>query len=295
MESLLRQIIEAALIASDKPLSIDKMLSLFNPDECPDRDELIAALNEIENACEDRGFELKQVASGYRFQIRQETNRWVSRLWDEKPLRYSRALLETLALIAYRQPITRGEIEKIRGVSVSTSIFKTLHEREWIRVVGHRDVPGRPALYATTRLFLDYFTLRNLDELPPLPEIKETYGVDLSAQNARETELSEQERQQQAAKTEAALARSQQEEGELDDTLLDHQEDYEAQIETTLQSTSSDKHLDHDEIDDDSLNPTPSEMETQKANEAQAIAENEDKPSNLIYLDDHIKAPERHE
>ncbi len=123
--------------------------------------------------CDDRGYELVQVASGFRFQVRQSLSTWVGRLWQERPARYSRALMETLSLIAYRQPITRGEIEEIRGVAVSTNIVKTLMEREWVRVVGHRDVPGRPAMYATTRQFLDYFNLKSLDQLPPLAEIKE--------------------------------------------------------------------------------------------------------------------------
>ena len=128
--------------------------------------------------CEDRGFELQEVASGFRYQVRQSLSPWVGRLWHERPQKYSRALLETLALVAYRQPITRGEIEEIRGVAVSTNIIKTLHEREWIRVVGHRDVPGRPAMYATTRQFLDYFNLKTLDQLPALAEIRDLLSID---------------------------------------------------------------------------------------------------------------------
>ena len=147
-------------------------MRLFEGDEA-ERIDVRGALQEIEQECEGRGFELKQVASGYRFQVRSDYGEWVSRLWKEKPPRYSRALLETLALIAYKQPITRGDVEEIRGVAVSTNIIRTLREREWIRVVGHRDVPGHPALYATTKNFLDYFNLRNLDELPSLVEIKD--------------------------------------------------------------------------------------------------------------------------
>ena len=173
MESLpLKQIIEGAILAAEAPLSIEQLMRLFEGDE-PERIDVRDALQEIEQECEGRGFELKQVASGYRFQVRSDYGEWVSRLWKEKPPRYSRALLETLALIAYKQPITRGDVEEIRGVAVSTNIIRTLLEREWVRVVGHRDVPGHPALYATTKNFLDYFNLRNLDELPSLAEIKD--------------------------------------------------------------------------------------------------------------------------
>lgn len=169
----LQRILEGALLASNKPLTLDQMMTLFPENEIPDANEFREALVSLSESCEDRGFELKQVASGYRFQVRQELAPWVGRLWEEKPQRYTRALLETLALIAYRQPITRGEIEDIRGVSVSSNIIRTLQEREWIRVVGHRDVPGRPAMFATTRQFLDYFSLQNLNELPPLSEIRD--------------------------------------------------------------------------------------------------------------------------
>ena len=173
MEGLpLKQILEGAILASEAPLSIDQLMQLFETDP-PERNTVRDVLKEIEDDFSDRGFELKQVASGYRFQVRSDYGDWVSRLWKEKPPRYSRALLETLALVAYKQPITRGDIEDIRGVAVSTNIMRTLIEREWVRVVGHRDVPGHPALYATTRTFLDYFNLKNLDELPTLAEIKD--------------------------------------------------------------------------------------------------------------------------
>jgi segregation and condensation protein B len=173
MDSLpLKQIIEGAILAAETPLSIDQLMQLFEGDE-PERVDVRDVLQEIKQECEGRGFELKQVASGYRFQVRSSYGEWVSRLWKEKPPRYSRALLETLALIAYKQPITRGDVEEIRGVAVSTNIIRTLLEREWVRIVGHRDVPGHPALYATTKNFLDYFNLRNLDELPSLAEIKD--------------------------------------------------------------------------------------------------------------------------
>ena len=163
----LKQIIEGAILAADQPLSIDLMIHLFEH-EPPTRAEVREALATITEECDGKGFELKEVASGYRFQVKTEYGQWVSRLWDERPPRYTRALLETLALIAYKQPITRGDIEEIRGVTVSTNIMRTLLEREWIRVVGHRDVPGKPAIYATTKSFLDYFNLSSLDELPTL-------------------------------------------------------------------------------------------------------------------------------
>ena len=168
----LKQIIEAAILAADQPLGIDAMIGLFEGEQ-PTRAQVREALAELEADCEGRGFELKQVASGYRFQVREQYGPWIGRLWEERPPRYTRALLETLALIAYKQPITRGDIEEIRGVAVSTNIIRTLLEREWIRVVGHRDVPGRPAIYATTKAFLDYFNLASLDELPTLSEIKD--------------------------------------------------------------------------------------------------------------------------
>ena len=167
------QILEGAILAAGKPLSVQKMADLFEPIERPENSAIREALKEIAERCEDRGYELQEVASGFRFQVRQELSQWVGRLWDERPKKYSRALLETLALMAYRQPITRGEIEEIRGVAVSSNIIKTLHERDWIRVVGHRDVPGRPAMYATTRQFLDYFNLKNLEQLPALAEIRD--------------------------------------------------------------------------------------------------------------------------
>ena len=170
-------ILEAAIMASSRPLTIDQLAAIFPETERPDGNTIRDALVQVSEACSDRAFELKQVASGFRFQVRQHMTPWIGGLWDEKPQRYTRALLETLALIAYRQPITRGEIEEIRGVSVSSNIIRTLQEREWVRVVGHRDVPGRPAMFATTRQFLDYFNLKNLNELPPLSEIRDLEAI----------------------------------------------------------------------------------------------------------------------
>jgi segregation and condensation protein B len=172
-ETGLVQILEGALMVAGEALSIQRLSQLFDEYDRPANTDLREALDEVGRRCEGRGYELVQVATGYRFQVRQNLSTWVGRLWQERPPRYSRALLETLSLIAYRQPITRGEIEEIRGVAVSTNIVKTLQERDWVRIVGHRDVPGRPAMYATTRQFLDYFNLKSLEDLPPLAEIKD--------------------------------------------------------------------------------------------------------------------------
>ena len=169
----LKPIIEAALLASSQPMTIHQLGDLFNEADDVGQEQIAKVLEALAEDCDGRGVELKQVASGFRYQVRQEVHPWISRMWTEKPSRYSRALLETLALIAYRQPITRPEIEQIRGVVVSSNIIKTMEEREWIRVVGYRDVPGKPALFGTTRAFLDYFNLKSLDQLPPLSEIRD--------------------------------------------------------------------------------------------------------------------------
>lgn len=187
----LPQILEALLFSAGRPLSEQQLLQLFSDTERPSLSALRGALHELEKLYADRGVQLVLVASGYQFQSKIDYAEWISKLWEEKPSKYSRALLETLALIAYRQPITRGEIEEIRGVSISTSIFKTLLEdRGWIRVVGHRDVPGRPGLYATTKQFLDYFGLNSLDQLPSLPEILALSDMDIE-QQAQQLELAE--------------------------------------------------------------------------------------------------------
>jgi segregation and condensation protein B len=169
----LKPIIEAALLASSQPMTVHQLGDLFSETDEVSPELIARALEALGGDCEGRGVELKEVASGFRYQVRQDMHAWISRMWTEKPSRYSRALLETLALIAYRQPITRPEIEQIRGVVVSSNIIKTMEEREWIRVVGYRDVPGKPALFGTTRAFLDYFNLKSLDQLPPLSEIRD--------------------------------------------------------------------------------------------------------------------------
>ena len=177
----LKHLIEATLLAAGRPVSSEQLLELFDERERPTDEQLRAALDLLAAEYESRGIELLEVASGWRVQVRSRCADVVSRLWQERPSRYSRALLETLALIAYRQPITRSEIEEIRGVSISSTIMRTLQERNWIRVVGHREVPGHPELLGTTREFLDYFGLRSLDQLPTLAELRdvETIGVQL--------------------------------------------------------------------------------------------------------------------
>ena len=173
-----RAIIEAALLSADGPVPLDRLVGLFKDDEIASdvkekRQMIKTALKDLNAECENRGVELANLAGGYRFQSKQDLSPWISRLWDEKPPRYTRALLETLAIIAYQQPVSRGDIEQIRGVAVSPNIMRTLIDREWVQSLGHREVPGRPMLYGTTRSFLDYFGVKKLSDLPPLEEIKQ--------------------------------------------------------------------------------------------------------------------------
>ncbi len=167
----LKQIIEASLFAANEPLSIVELQGVFLLEDRPDKHAVHDAIKQLQEECLLRSIELIEVASGYRFQVKSTYSPWVARLWEEKPVKYGRALLETLAIIAYQQPATRGEVEEIRGVAVSTNIIRTLQEREWVRVIGHKEVPGRPALYVTTKEFLDYFNLQTLAELPPLASL----------------------------------------------------------------------------------------------------------------------------
>ncbi len=174
----LKNIIEAALLAADHPLTAEQLHRLFEDDEKqPSKDDIRKVIAELVDECEGRGYELKKIASGYRYQTRVDIQPWVSKLKTERPPKYSRAFMETLALVVYRQPITRAEIEDVRGVSVSSSIFKVLLEREWVKIVGHKEVPGRPAMYGTTKKLLDYFNLKTLNELPSLAEIKDLDAV----------------------------------------------------------------------------------------------------------------------
>ncbi|MET0807314.1 MAG: SMC-Scp complex subunit ScpB, partial [Pseudoxanthomonas sp.] len=172
-QHLITRIVEAALLAAHEPLTLAQLHGLFPQDQPAPADSVEQALESLRAGCAERGVELVELASGFRFQVQADVHPWVARLWTERQTRYTRATLETLALIAYRQPITRGEIEQVRGVAVNSNIIKALEEREWIRVVGHRDVPGKPALFGTTKVFLDYFGLKRLDQLPPLSELKD--------------------------------------------------------------------------------------------------------------------------
>lgn len=169
----LKYIVEAALLAAGRPLSVEELRSLFGEESAPTRAEIRQAVEALCGDYAGRGIEVREVASGFRIEVRAAMGQWLARLWEERPARYSRALMETLAIIAYRQPVTRGDVEEIRGVAVTTNIIRTLLERGWIRVVGYRDVPGKPAMYGTTREFLDYFGLAQLEDLPPLSEIRD--------------------------------------------------------------------------------------------------------------------------
>ena len=179
MEHKISQVIEAVLLSASRPIDVQEIERVFPEDEKPTREEIRQALQEIEEQCKDRGVQLKKVSSGYRLQVRQNLSGYVAKLWEERPQRFSKATLETLALIAYRQPITRGEIEEIRGVTIGTQLMRGLMERGWVKIVGQRDVPGRPSLYSTTKEFLDYFGLQHLRELPELPELPDLQSLDL--------------------------------------------------------------------------------------------------------------------
>jgi segregation and condensation protein B len=178
MQYKLNQIIEALLLSASRPLSIEEIEKVFVENQ-PSRDEIRKSLKEIEEDCFNRGIELKKVSTGFRLQVKQDLSNYVSKLWEERPQKFSKATLETLSLIAYKQPITRGEIEEVRGVTVGTQLMRGLMERGWVKIVGQRDVPGRPSLYATTKDFLDYFGLQHLRELPDLPELPDLKSLEL--------------------------------------------------------------------------------------------------------------------
>ena len=198
MENKLIQIIEAALLSASRPLTLEEIQRLFPKDQTPDREDIKETLDEIEELCTNRGVELKRVSSGYRMQVKQSLSEYIAKLWEEKPQKYTKATLETLALIAYRQPITRGEIEEIRGVSVGTQLIRGILERGWIKIVGQRDVPGRPSLYATTKEFLDYFGLQHLRELPDLPDLPDVNSLDMELPLEEEKEQTESQSELQA-------------------------------------------------------------------------------------------------
>jgi len=240
------KVLEASLLVAGRPLNIGQIENLFEHEaqrDRPSRDAIREALTTLQEQYAERGVELVEVASGYRIQARQEFAPFVANLFQEKTPRYSRALLETLVLIAYRQPITRGEVEDVRGVAVSTNIIKTLMEREWIRVLGHRDVPGRPAIYGTTRQFLDYFNLKRIDELPTLSEIKELDQIDPDL--AREMALLESSNPD----TESAEAESETEAETETETETTSADEVEGALTATEQTTE-------DQVKDDSADQT---------------------------------------
>ena len=177
MERKLSEILEALLLSASRPISIEDIVKVFE-DPKPSKDEIRKALNQIDQDCITRGIELKKIASGYRLQVKQSLSQYIAKLWEEKPQKFSKATLETLSLIAYKQPITRGEIEEIRGVAVGTQLIRGLMERGWVKIVGQRDVPGRPSLYSTTKEFLDYFGLQHLRELPELPSLPDLTSIE---------------------------------------------------------------------------------------------------------------------
>lgn len=219
-QALITRIVEAALLAANQPLTLAQLHGLFPEEQPAPPGSVEQALEQLREACAERGVELVEVASGFRYQVKEEVHGWVSRMWTERKTKYTRATLETLALIAYRQPITRGEIEQVRGVAVSSNTIQALEEREWIRVVGHRDVPGKPALFGTTKIFLDYFGLKRLDELPPLSELKDIGELEPqlfmddapvpaglpSAESAQENDAAEDGEELQAANDEPSGA-----------------------------------------------------------------------------------------
>ena len=198
METKLIQIIEAALLSASRPLTIEEIQRLFPKEQTPGKEDIKETLDEIDELCTNRGVELKRVSSGYRMQVKQSLSEYIAKLWEEKPQKYTKATLETLALIAYRQPITRGEIEEIRGVSVGTQLIRGILERGWIKIVGQRDVPGRPSLYATTKEFLDYFGLQHLRELPDLPDLPDVDSLDMELPLEEEKEQTESQSELQA-------------------------------------------------------------------------------------------------
>ena len=257
----LKNILEAVLLAAERSLTVLQLEALFELDEeRPTRDEIRKALHEMVADSEQRGYEVKEVASGYRLQVKQEFSTWIGRLWEEKPARYTRALLETMALIAYRQPITRGEIEEVRGVSVSSNIIKTLLERDWIKVLGHKDVPGKPTLYGTTKEFLDYFNLKKLDELPTLAEIKDLDAIhpelalddDEVKHSADENDTTDDGASEGKADDSAGDVEASAEINEADNVETISSDVVDSEIEESSDTQSVDESDEVDNIDDDS-------------------------------------------
>jgi len=258
----LKPIVEGALMAAGEAMKIARIQSLFEEYELPGSKILTETLQQIQKDCEGRGFELVEVASGWRFQVREDFAIWVNRLWEEKPQKYSRALLETLALIAYRQPITRGDIEEVRGVAVSTHIMKTLSEREWIKVIGHRDVPGRPALYATTRQFLDYFNIKSLEDLPTLDELKDIESLNASLELDEKIEAKILGTEVDAEATDEAEVTDETEASEIEsDDAEPFVEPDEEEVEDLHEDSESDDFIDDDVVESIEDDPESAEQD----------------------------------
>lgn len=249
----LKNIVEAALLAAGGPLSVDQLKALFGDRDGPEKKEIRAVIATLQDEFADRGIEIREVASGFRIQVREGMGQWLQKLWEERPPRYTRALMETLAIIAYRQPVTRGDIEDIRGVAVSTNIIRTLLERDWIKVVGHRDVPGKPAMFGTTRFFLDYFGLKKLDDLPPLAELAELEPVSVQlelgnpSEEAPQADAPEADAPDADASAEAADASVSDEQGASADEAPDSEnsaaEAQEIMVSDTVDDEVSDEEL----------------------------------------------------
>ncbi len=273
-ESRIKNILEAALFAAGRPLTLAQMEALFGEDEQPSHEVMRRSLGELIEDYQHRGLVLVEVASGFRIQTAPDTADYISRLWEERPARYSRALLETLSLIAYRQPITRGEIEDVRGVSVSSSIIKTLLEREWVRVLGHRDVPGRPAMYGTTREFLDYFGMKRLNELPPLSELRDIDSInaelDLKMPGEALTEQQEDGEATAQAMNDGGVAEPE----ELDETVT------ESETDDGTETSESDSNSSEDEAKHDEQQSSEAELETSEALESES--------TNVVVTDTSI-------
>lgn len=259
----LSRIIEGALFAAEKPMSIDRLLELFDEQDRPEKAAIKAALEALTQDYAERGVELKELASGYQFQVRADLAKWIQRLWEERAPRYSRALLETLALIAYRQPITRGEVEDIRGVAVNTNITKTLLEREWVRIVGYRDVPGKPALFATTKEFLDYFGLRSLEELPPLNELQD---LDKLGEHL-EQRLQDENGEAIGENAEASAADT------AETEVSSEEQNTEANDEAEKDMSSADQALEEENIEVEAIEEFELETEMAEVNEEEAMNE----------------------
>ncbi|RDH86920.1 MAG: SMC-Scp complex subunit ScpB [endosymbiont of Seepiophila jonesi] len=250
----LKQIIEAALLAAGRPLNLDQLQALFEKEDEPEKNRLREILAELTEDYQGRGIEIREVGNGFRIQVRSEFSPWVSKLWDERPPKYSRALLETLALIAYRQPITRGEIEDVRGVSVSTNIVKTLTEREWVRVVGHRDVPGKPALYATTKEFLDYFNLKGLSELPTLAEIRDLDSINRELELKDPDKLDEEPTESEQTPDEVMDAQPVVETDQLDENeILEDESGQKSEYSTVSETQDTSVDAEKDELEADQI------------------------------------------